>query len=239
MSDYNRILELAESSQVKEGIELPKVHLHKWLVLGQTQYLCEYGTLSDGHEKITDAQKYSQAIKEAYYLSLNIQGTKAQAKLAQADVLDAEEELTSAKTPSQTLRAEGRLEMAQSKLVNYLINAEDQDRMLKYYLARAKQLQHSVEAQYPEGIEQAELDNWVAVAKYRSIKEKLPGVARERMDNVPLPPEIKAQLGIAYDRPDMVAPLMVAKENEIRSLPSGSVNEYLGLEVQTENRSDN
>lgn len=227
MDSFEAIIKLSENDIIAAGADIPKIHLHKWLTLGQTEYLCRYGTLSDGHEKFTDAQKYAQALKEYYYISVNMKQARAQAKIAQADYLDAKEALEKATTDAQKLRAEGQLEQAESRLTTSLVSMEDQFRMIKAYAQVCAELGPKVQEQYPMGIEQAEMDNWVAVAKYRQIAQ---GPAA-RMDNIPLPPEVKAEIGIQYQRNDMVAPLMIEKENEIRSLPSGSVNEYLGLEV--------
>lgn len=230
MNKFDAILKLTESDLVNAGIELPKIQLHKWLVFGQTDYLCRYGTLSDGHEKFTPAQKYAQALREYYGLAENSKRMKAQAKIAMADYLDAKSALDASVSAAEKLRNEGKMELAEAQLTTCLVTAEDQMRMIKTYAAVCNELGPVVEKQYPNGIEQAEMDNWVAVAKYRNIAGGITGNAR--MDNIPLPAHIKAELGMAYQRVDMVAPLMVEREKEIRELPTGSVAEFLGLEVK-------
>ena len=67
MNEFEKILEMAEDERIKlaEGF---KGLLHTELMFGQSMYLCRYGTLSDGHEKFTDAQKYYQAIREMWIL---------------------------------------------------------------------------------------------------------------------------------------------------------------------------
>lgn len=229
MLDYDKIIQLTSSEEVKKGYELPKIQLHKWLVLGQTRYLCENGTLSDGHDKFTDAQKYAQALKEYYFLALNIKTQRAQAKIAMADYIEAEEAIKTSSSPATRLRYEGKKEIAETQLASCLTTVEDQMRMLHFYIEKCNELGPKVEQQYPNGIEQAEMDNWIAVAKYRNIVKDPQG-----MKNLPLPVEVKAQLGISMDRLDMIAPLMIEKENDIRKLPTGSVNEYLGLELAKE-----
>lgn len=210
MSDFSKLLELADSDTIRESAELPKVQLHKWLVLGQTEYVCRYGTLSDGHEKITDAQRYSQAIKEMYYLAQNIKGQKAVAMRAQAKLLRAKAKI--AKDAAEELEIKADIEEAEAQLASALVTVEDQMRMVRTYEQVRRELGPKVEAQYPEGMEQAELDNWTAVYRYRMEAEKVPGMARQLTFNVPLPPEEKAKLGIQYGRMDSIAPLLVADE---------------------------
>jgi hypothetical protein len=218
MSDFTKLLQIADSETIRESSELPKVQLHKWLVLGQTEYVCRFGTLSDGHEKITDSQRYGQAIKEMYYLALNIKGQKAVAKRAQAKLIRAEAKLANALSEADRLDAEADKEEAESQLASALVTVEDQMRMVKTYEQVRRELGPIVEAQYPEGIEQAELDNWTAVYKYRMEAEKTPGMARQLTFNIPLPPEEKAKLGIQYGRMDSVAPLLISDEKRAISL---------------------
>lgn len=229
MNSLEKLEELIDGKDVQEGLDLPKIYLHKWLTLGQTKYVCEFGTLSDGHEKITPSQRYAQAIKEQYNLCQSMAGQKALAMDAQADLLDAEEALYKAVSVQDKLRARAKKLNAQTRLSGALVTVEDQLRMLEVYVKVRQELGPMVEAQYPEGIEQAEPDNWTAVAEYRSAKEKTPGLPREIMSNLPLNPRLKAALGIALGRPDMVAPLMISDKQEIAQLPSQTINEYLGL----------
>lgn len=216
---FEKLVELANSKEVLEGVEMPRVHLHKWLVLGQTDYLCENGTLSDGHEKITEAQKYAQAIRELYYISLGIQEAESVAMRAQADLLEGEEELKKSKrwfgTRPQELRAQAKINQAKAQMLRCSVDAEDRGRMAKFYYKKIKELKPIVESKYPQGIEQAEADNWEAVARYKNLKDKTPGLGmgRERMDHVPLSPEHKARLGIEFGRPDMQAPLLLSDAN--------------------------
>lgn len=233
MSDFDKVLELTSDARVELGASFKKL-LHSKLTLGQTRYACRYGTLSDGHEKITPAQRYFQAIREMYVISNSVLEQKARAMEFQADLLDAQELLDKSTKVSEKIRAEAKILRAQTGLTAALVTVEDQLRQVDEFNRVRLELEPEVEAKYPGGIEEAELDSWRAVAEYRLMREKTLGLAKERMDNIPLPMEYKAAMGIAYDRPDMIAPLMVAKQDEIKQLPSQSINEYLGLE----NRSD-
>lgn len=216
--EFDKILQIANSDVVNKGIDLPKVYLHKWLVLGQTEHVCKYGTLSDGHEKITASQRYAQALKEWYYLSVNIRSQRSIAKRAQADLLDAQDELKQAETAQDILRAEADLDDAQTRLLSSLVSIEDQMRMVRVYEAEAKSLSGLVEGQYPEGIEQAEEDNWKAVLEYRMMKERVQGMARESTSNIPLSPQTKAELGYKHGRLDAVAPLAISAPTECLKL---------------------
>lgn len=217
MSDFTKLIALTEDETVKFSIELPK-ELHKTLILGQSRYTCRYGTLSDGHEKITPAQRYFGAIREMYALSQNIQSQKAVALEAQADLMDEEAALRHASHESEKLRHEAGILRARMRLTGALVTVEDQMRMLDEYNRIRLELKDEVEAKYPEGIEQAEKDNWEAVYKYRMLKEKTPGLARERTDNIPLDPITKAALGLQHGRIDSVAPLQISDSHTMRQL---------------------
>lgn len=217
MTNYEKILKLSDEDAVKFSISLPK-ELHKSLCLGQTRYLCRYGTLSDGHEKITPAQRYYQAIKEMYYLGQNVQNTKALAMLAQADLLDAEEALSTCDTEAQKLRNKAKKLQAETSLVSSLVTIEEQLRQIDEYNKIRIELKEEVETKYPEGIEQAEADNWKAVFEYRMNKERVPGMARELVSNIPLDPHTKAELGYKYGRMDAIAPLAIANPKKCYEL---------------------
>lgn len=217
--EYERVLALVDSEQVGLATSFKSL-MHKELCLGQTRYVCRYGTLSDGHERITDAQRYYGAIKEMYSLSGNIRLCKASAMLAQADLLDAKEEEANAVKESDRLRALGKALQAQEKLLTALVTVEDQLRQLDEYDQVRKELMPTVTTQYPNGIEQAEPDNWRAVYEYRMLKEQTPGIARERTDNIPLNPVDKAMLGYKHGRLDSVAPLAIGDTKKQKLIES-------------------
>jgi hypothetical protein len=218
MKDIEQLNKLIEDDKVKYGINLPK-DLGKKFVLGHTKYAVRYGILSDGHEKITDAQRYFQANKEMYVRACSIVQHRANAMQYQADYLDAIE--MPENTESERLRKEAKLLVSKNAVTRSLVEVQGLMSELEELDSVRRELEPIVMTRYPEGIEQAELDNWVAIAKYRQIK------GEKRRDNLILPPEVKAELGIYMNNPEMFAPLMVNKEEEIRSLPSGSINEFL------------
>lgn len=215
MSDYEKINELADSNLVLDGINLPRIKLHKWLVLGQTEYVCEHGTLSEGHEKLVPAQHYAQALKEYYYLSCNIRQQQIVAKKAQADLLEAKEALdwNTGVTPS-SLRLEAKKEDAELRLFTALVTIEDQMRMVRFYKKKIDELAPIVEEKYPKGIEQAEKDNWTAVAEFRTIR-RMHGI-NESFLNIPLPADEKAKIGIETKNPSLAAWLLVKNRDDLQ-----------------------
>lgn len=206
MEEYNKILDLADGELVKLSDDFKK-ELHKKLALGMTRYVCRYGTLSDGHSKYTNAQKYFQSIKEMYHLGQSLKNDKVNAMLFQADLMDAQDDLENAEKESDKLRAKAHILKAETNLINSLVGAEDKMRQLDEFNKIRLELKDEVEAKYPHGIEQAEPDNWAAVGKAQAIK-------KERLDNVPLPPQEKAKLGLDYKRIDALVPMMLNEPEE-------------------------
>lgn len=227
MNAYSKLLELSQDGLVKLADNF-REKLHTHLALGQTRFVCRYGTLSDGHEKITDAQRYYQAIKEMWHISGSIQSNRIEAKLAHADYLDALEACEKATKESEKIRCEALKERAELKMLNFLTTVEDLMRQLDEYNKVRIELQEKVETKYPKGMEQAESDNWKAVAYYRYLKGD-----HERMDNVPLPPEEKAKLGFLYERRDMVAPFVVYDQKKAKELQEFLSNDKLSLGAQS------
>lgn len=229
MKEFEKILELSSDSRVDLAQSFKDL-LHKKLVLGQTRYLCRYGTLSDGHEKLTPAQRYYQAIKEMWFIGNNIAVQKAQAMNAQADYMDAKEAVESAKKDSEKIRAESKALTAHRQLVSALVSIEDQMRMLDEYNKIRIELEPYIEERYPGGIEQAEEESWRAVFEYRMSKGQI-----ERIDNVPLPPVVKAELGLKYGRPDAIAPLAITEKQAIGAFAGGDVKKFIDL-VKEQNK---
>lgn len=217
MDQFNRLMTLANDEKVQFAADMPK-ELHKSLILGQSRWVCRYGTLSDGHERITDSQRYYGAIKEMYVRSITIAQFKIQAMEYQADIIDAEKALSYAKTESDKLRCEAAVLKARLNLSTTLTQVEDRMRELDEFNRIRLELKDKVEAQYPHGIEQAEEDNWKAVYLYRMQKEKTPGLGRERTDNIPLDPVSKAALGLEFGRLDSTAPLQISDTQSMREL---------------------
>jgi len=224
MNDYEKLVKLTEDSRVGLGERLKEL-LHTHLVLGQTRYVCRYGTLSDGHEKITEAQRYYQAIKELYTISCNIKSQRVLSMEAQADLMDAEERLQSAKKPSEKLRAEAAVMQANNRLMGALINVEDQMRMVDEYTKVITELAPIVEAKYPTGIEQAEEDNWKAVAEYRARRQAMGH--NDNIHFVPLSPQAKAEVGLDYGRPELQLWTAIKDKEQVLKLSNGDVVEYV------------
>jgi len=220
-----KIIELTDDERVTLGQSMKDL-LNKELCLGMTRYVCRYGTLSDGFEKFTPAQRYYQAIREMYYKSNSIKAGKVRAMLAQADFMDAQDNLeyvlehdkTSA---SNKLRAEAKLMECTNNLGEILVQIQDDIRQLDEFTCVYKELQDEVRAKYPNGVEQAEPDNWRAVAEYRYLKSKTNDLGKADMAAVPLPMEEKAALGVRYQRADMMAPMIINDEHRMMQIVNG------------------
>jgi hypothetical protein len=226
MHEFDKLIELTSDERVELGTSFKEL-LHKELCLGMTRYVCRYGTLSDGHEKLTDAQRYYQAIREMYNRAHEVQSQKAAAMEAQADLLDAEEDLARAINTPAKLRAEAAIMRAHGRLVTSLVTVEDILRQLDEFNKVRLELKKSVQAQYPEGIEQAEEDNWKAVMKYRHLKRSL-GYGPE-LTHVPLAPEVKAQLGFELGRPELTAWLAIQDEKKALQLIQQEEQKHVAL----------
>lgn len=212
METFDKILALTKDEKVELGSSFKEL-MHKELCLGMTRYVCRYGTLGDGHEILTDAQKYYQANKELWVRSCAMKELEAKAMEAQADLIDSDIEIQSSNNRTSELRAQAKKIRAENSLVSALVQAEDTLRQMDEFNRVRLELQEKVRAQYPEGIEQAEPDHWRAVARYRFLKGN-----QEQMSNIPMPVEEKAKLGVSYKRQDMFAPLIIEDERKAKEL---------------------
>lgn len=203
MNQYQKLIEITSSPEVSLCSEIKEL-LGKELVLGMTRNTCRNGTLGEGFECLTDSQKYYQANKEVYMRSIEMKRLHANAKAAQADLLDANEEVEKASTESSKLRARSKVELSELRLFETLVSAEDTYRQLDEFNKVRLELKDKVRAQYPDGIEQAEKDNWSAVAKYRFLKQTTNGSG---MESIPLSAMEKYQIGEILKRPDMMIEL--------------------------------
>lgn len=224
MDDFNKILAITEDSRVELAASFKEL-LHKELTLGMTNYVCKYGTLSDGHDKITDSQRYYQAIREMYNRANEIANQKVISMTAQADLIDAEEELDKAETKSQKLRAEAKILQAKNALRNSLVYGEDTLRQLNAFNEVRLELQDKVRAQYPEGIEQAEPDNWRALTEYKIARQKAGHI--EMLQHMPMPSEEKAKLGVQSGIPELYFWEAVNNKDEIMNKFGGDMRKYI------------
>lgn len=217
MDEYKQIVAIADSEPVKTGLSFSDL-INTHLQMGSSRWAVRYGVLGDGHEKITDSQKYFQSIKEMYVISCNIELQKASALEQKANLLEAEEALIAARKESEKLRAQASVIRAKSLLASALVTIKDQMRQVDELNKIRLELKDEVEAQYPLGIEQAEPDNWKARFEYRMLRAQ--AGCSERVDNIPLPQEMKAELGYAYGRFDAIASCAVNKPDVQKALES-------------------
>lgn len=209
--DFKKLFELTSDTRIELGDEIRNL-LNTELCLGMTRWVCRYGTLGEGFEKLTDSQKYYQAIRETYGRAIELRKTRANAKKAYAEFLEAQDELKKAQTEIEKLKAESKLEMAEIHAFDLLVHVEDTLRQLDEFNKIRLELQDSVRAQYPQGIEQAEHDNWSAVMKYRIVKAMNPGNGPQDFASVPLPLKDKFEIGQELNRSDLTAPLAISEE---------------------------
>lgn len=224
MIEFQKAISITNDKKVKLAQEFKDV-LNKELALGMTRFVCRNGTLSDGHEKITAAQRYYQSIKEMYTRGVEMVNLECLAMEYQADVLDAEKALGLAQEESAKLRAEAKLKRSKNQLINTLVNIEDTYRQLDEFDKVRLELKDEVTSKYPEGIEQAELDNWHAVAEYRaSMKHFGQNVS---LNHIPLPIEDKAKFGFFNGIPEMMSWLVVNDKEKILNKTGGDIKAYL------------
>ncbi len=228
MNIYDKLLELTDSDTIQLAGEF-RNSIGKELVLGQTDFMCRYGTLSAGHEKLTDSQRYYQAIKEMHTLASNMRNMRAQAMINQAKINSISSKIKIAKIlkffgfGSMFLRLHGELAIAQENLFSNLVTVEDQTRMLNSYNNVRLELKESVEAQYPLGIEQAERDNWEAVMRHRIIQRK--AGFPERLTHVPMDKESAFKIGLETSSLDMMSWMMVSDQKKASELSEKHVKE--------------
>ena len=212
--EFDQITKITSDGIVTAGEALKEL-INKELCLGMTRYVCRNGTLSDGHECLTDADRYYQAIRECYHISMSIKSQKAVALEAQADLLDAQDMQTGGRAAE--LRKEAAIMKAKDRLVGALVSSEDLLRQLDEFNKVRLELQEKVRAQYPEGIEQSQPDRFIAMAKYRHFKRSV-GYP-ENLTHVPLDKNVKAKLGIEIGNGELQA-WMYATEPKVLELMS-------------------
>lgn len=207
--DFNKLFQITDDTKLTLSDEMKEL-LNKELCLGMTRWVCRHGTLGDGFEKLTDAQKYYQAVKEVWTRANELKRVRANAKKSYADFLEAKAKLEKAQTEIEILRATAEVELSELSALELLAHAEDVLRQLDEFNNVRLELQERVRAQYPGGIEQAEPDSWRTVMKYRLLKTGVPGALNDTT-SVPLPFEEKFRIATEIkDRPDLAAPLLLS-----------------------------
>jgi len=209
--DFEKLFAVTSDARIELGDEIRNL-LNTELCLGMTRWVCRHGTLGEGFEKLTDSQKYYQAIREVYTRAVELKRTKAMAKKSYAEYLESQVELGLATDEITKLKAESKVELAEIQAFDLLVHAEDTLRQLDEFNKVRLELQDKVRAQYPEGIEQAEHDNWSAVMKYRIVKAMNPGNGPQDFASVPLPLKDKFVIGNEIQRSDLTAPLAISEE---------------------------
>lgn len=224
MDFYLEIEKISNDEKVTLGKKMSEL-LNKELCLGMTRYQVRNGSLSEGHEKITDAQRYYQCIREMYYLSSSIRDSKANSMIAQADLLDAKKEYEIAIEHSQKLRAEAKILRAEEKLFCNLVQMQDSMRILDEFTKVYYELKPIIDKKYPNGIEQSEPDNWEAVLKYRIAKNKMHD--SNFVCHVPMDKYKKAKIGLNYGAPEAAIWLATSDEEKISTEYKGDIKKYL------------
>lgn len=223
MDKFQQILKLTQDETVElaEGF---RELVNKELFLGQTRYVCRYGTLSPGHMHISDADRYYQAIREMYNIGLAVKAQEADAMDAEADLIDAKDGLHLAQTRPEKLRAEARFMKAQMRMTSCLVSVQDQLRQLDEYNKIRLELQDQVRAQYPEGKEQAEADSWKKKYKFQAALRQS-GQNTIPMHHLPLPKEDHARLGVETGCFETTAWEVMENEDQVKRL--GGAQSYL------------
>lgn len=215
LEPFDKIQEVARQENVQLG-ESFKDLINKELCLGMTRHVVRHGTLGPGFEKLTPAQRYYQCIREVYTYSDSIKTMAAKALEYKADLIDAEEEFKAAEKESEKLRAESKKLLAENNLINAYLSVQDNSRILDELVKIYKELQPIVREKYPEGIEQAEPDNWKTVAKYRYYRAQQKDAVD--MMSIPLSQEELGKLGYEMQRLDLMAPLIVTDEEKMHKI---------------------
>lgn len=225
MKHFHDIMEITKSGVPELSDEFKKL-INKELALGMTDFVCEHGTLSEGFDKITDSQKYYQAVKESYVRKCELVRIKCSAKKAYADFLDATEKLKTAKNDAEALRFQAELELAELGVFELNVQAADTERQLKAFERIKAKLGPDVKATYPDGIESAELDNWRVVAEFKALKQSSTGKL-EDLTVIPLPLDEKAKLGMQLAHGEMAIAEVLRNKKTIEIAFGGDTKKFL------------
>lgn len=208
MNEFEKIVEISESNEVKLAGKFRDL-LHTELMFGMSSYVCKHGALGDGFENITPAKRYYNAIRESFTRYEAIAELQCKAMECQAELMDAEAHSKSVdrawfRKKQKRLIADARLRRAKMRLATTLAMTEDNKRQLTAFLEVVNELQAQVRAQYPKGIEQAEPDNWKAVAQFRSAMQAIKG-KDQHLEHLPIPMDDKAKLALELQEPALAA----------------------------------
>jgi hypothetical protein len=200
--------------------------MNKELCLGMTRFVCRYGTLSEAFDKLTPSQKYYQAVKETYLRANELKRLEANAKNAQADYLEAVESYKQCTTDWAQLRCKAKIELAELQMFELLVSVEDTWRQFDEFNKVRMELKEQVHTQYPEGIEQAELDNWKSVAEFKATKQLASG-RFEDFTQIPLPPMEKAKISLENGHNEGAVAFVMENKHLINEKFQGDVAAFL------------
>lgn len=210
MSELQKTKELLSDHKIDESLNLRDL-LNKEFCLGMTRYVCRFGTLGEGHEQVTDAQRYYQSIKEVYTRAVTLVQMRASLLDLEAELLEVEEMPEGKK--SQVLRKEAARMRAELKLKTTKIEIEDTFRQLDEFDKVRRELAPKVKQKYPHGIEQAEADNWKAIARLRQLKDP-----KSNLSNIPLSDQDRWDLADEIGRMDLKAIKLVREPESMKKL---------------------
>jgi len=210
LSELQKTKDLLSDTKIDESLNLREL-LNKEFCLGMTRHVCRHGTLGEGHEKITDAQRYYQSIKEVYTRAVTLIQMRASLLELEAELLEVEEMPEGKK--SQVLRKEAARMKAELRLKTTKIEIEDTFRQLDEFDKVRRELGPRVKEKYPHGIEQAEVDNWKAVARFRQLKNP-----NNNLNNIPLSDQDKWDLADEIGRLDLKAVKLVREPESMKKL---------------------
>lgn len=223
MKSFESILKKADDSSVELTDEIKKL-LGTELQFGMSNYVCQNGTLSDGFEKITPAQRYYQAVKECWTYGNSLQDTKATALQLQTKLkIDIILDKLFGWLPVFGFYFQGKKMQSTRSMAGLLMEIEDKTRVLNAFNEARLKLMPEVRSKY-KSIEEAEPDNWEAVLKFRISRQKLG--KQEFLNHVPGTAEEKALIGVAYNAPEAAMWLAIEKEKEIDKF-NGDMIKYL------------
>lgn len=215
MSDFDKILEIADDKTVQLTDEIKQL-LGTELQFGMSNYVCKNGTLSEGFDKITPAQRYYQAVKECYTYSNAIQDLKAQALMEHGGYkIYTFLRKYFSWLPIVGWWIKGKAMYAERKISSILMELEDKKRIIGAFNEERLKLMPEVRSRY-KCIEESEPDNWRAVLKYKMARQAIG--KNEFINHVPMPSNEKAKLGIQYGSAEATLWFQVEKENELKGL---------------------
>lgn len=184
---YDKILKTGDDGVIQLSKEL-KDSVGKEFTKKMCRYEYRHGVLNAGLGHYTKASRYFQNNREFYNMGQALRNNMSHAKIAQADLIEAQYKLSRSKAGhgaySDELRAEAAVELAQEKLADLLIEREELCHLFDEAYQIRQELHTEVMNQYPGGIEDAKRDAFMALARARSLLTAAHG--NETLLHIPL-----------------------------------------------------